>query len=158
MTTLQDFTVTDIDDRPVDLAQYAGEVVLIVNTASECGFTPQYLGLEELHQKYASRGLVVMGFPSNDFAQEPAPNPEIALFCQEHYGVTFPIMSKTHVNGDDADPLFLWLRRSLPGMFGDHVKWNFTKFLIGRDGRPIKRFGPTRTPRILVKEIEKALA
>src|SRR5262249_52503870 len=134
--------------------------MLIVNTASECGFTPQFDGLEKLWQAYRDRGLVVMGFPSNQFGgQDPGTNDEIATFCQRNYGVSFPMMAKVEVNGGNAHPLWKWLTSEKPGLLGTQaIKWNFTKFLVGRDGRVLKRYAPTDTPESLKKDIEAALA
>lgn len=158
MTTLKDFRATTIEGEDRSLADYEGSVVLVVNTASQCGFTPQYEGLEELHRTYADRGLVVLGFPCNQFGgQEPGGETEIAGFCQRNYGVSFPMFAKVDVNGSDAHPLFAWLRREQKGLLGGRIKWNFTKFLIGRDGVPIERYGSTTSPAKLGPDIERAL-
>lgn len=158
MTTLYDFKATAIDGEEVDLSAYDGKVVLIVNTASKCGFTPQYSGLQQLHEKYADDGLVVLGFPCDQFAnQEPGGEDEIAEFCQRNYGVTFPMMAKVDVNGSDAHPVFAWLRSEQGGLLGDKIKWNFTKFLIGRDGKVIDRYSPQTKPEKLAGDIVKAL-
>ena len=159
-TRLYDFDAVSIDGQPVHLAQHRGQVVLIVNTASACGFTPQFAGLERLHQDYAARGLVVVGFPSNEFGgQDPGSNEDIASFCQLNYGVRFPMMAKVKVNGADAHPLWQWLKGEAPGLLGTQgIKWNFTKFLVGKDGQVIKRYAPNDTPESLRKDIEKALA
>ena len=158
MTTLHDFTATDIDGNEVDLSDLQGKVALVVNTASKCGFTPQYEGLEELHRTYGDKGLVVLGFPCDQFAhQEPGDEEEIKSFCSLTYDVTFPMFSKVDVNGDDAHPLFRWLREQKGGVLGDRVKWNFTKFLIGKDGTPIKRYAPTTKPEKISADIEAAL-
>jgi glutathione peroxidase len=154
------FEATDIHGKKLSLKKYAGQALLIVNTASSCGFTPQYKGLQALHTKYASQGLVVLGFPCNQFgAQEPGPEEEIASFCEMNFGVSFPLMGKIDVNGPKAAPLYQWLCEQAPGLFGSQaIKWNFTKFLIGRDGQVIKRYAPQETPQSLEKDIEAALA
>jgi glutathione peroxidase len=158
-TSLYDFTATGIDGQPVALSQFKGQVLLVVNTASACGFTPQFAGLEALHQSYAAKGLVVLGFPCNQFgAQDKGSNGEIASFCQRNYGVDFPMMAKIEVNGSAADPLYQWLCAQAPGVLGTQfIKWNFTKFLIGKDGQVLKRYAPTDTPKSLEKAIEAAL-
>ena len=159
MPTLSDFKATRLDGTPEDLSTYDGKVVLVVNTASQCGFTPQLEGLEKLYEQYADRGLVVLGFPCNQFGgQEPGSSEEIGAFCQKNYGVTFPMFEKVDVNGDDAHPLFQWLREEQGGLLGDKIKWNFTKFLINRDGEVVDRFGPTTKPEKLAKDIEAQLA
>ncbi len=159
MTSLADFSATTLDGSPVDLSAYAGQVVLVVNTASECGFTPQYEGLQELYDAYGAQGLVVLGFPCDQFGhQEPGSEAEIGAFCQQNYGVTFPMMSKIEVNGDDAHPLYQWLRSEKGGLLGGKIKWNFTKFLVGRDGRVIERYAPTTKPQKLAGDVEQALA
>ncbi len=160
MPSVYDFEARTINGQTVPLNQYKGKVLLIVNTASACGFTPQFGGLEELHKDYGGKGLVVMGFPCNQFgAQDPGSNEEIAGFCQLNYGVTFPMMEKINVNGADADPLFKWLTAEAPGLLGSKaIKWNFTKFLVGKDGEVIKRYGPQEAPKGLAKDIEEALA
>ncbi|WP_340537813.1 glutathione peroxidase [Nocardioides sp. GXZ039] len=159
MTTLQDFSTTSLDGRTVDLTEYAGKVVLVVNTASECGLTPQYEGLQELYDRYADQGLVVLGFPCDQFGhQEPGDEAQIGAFCQKNYGVTFPMMSKIEVNGDDADPIYRWLKSEKGGLFGGAIKWNFTKYLVGRDGHVIDRYAPTTKPEALTDDIEQALA
>jgi glutathione peroxidase len=157
--TLSDFTATTITGDEQSLAAYSGKVALVVNTASKCGFTPQFEGLEKLHQQYADQGLVVLGFPCNQFGnQDPGSNEEIGAFCERNYGVSFPMFEKVDVNGDDAHPLFSWLREEKGGVLGDKIKWNFTKFLVGRDGAVIKRYGSTATPEKIAADIEKALA
>ncbi|PRY53989.1 glutathione peroxidase [Knoellia remsis] len=157
--TLADFSATTLEGDPQDLSAYDGKVVLVVNTASECGFTPQYEGLEKLWQDYRDEGLVVLGFPCNQFGgQEPGDAAQIGAFCQRNYGVTFPMFDKVDVNGDDAHPLFQWLRQEKGGLLGSKIKWNFTKFLIGRDGKVIDRYAPTAKPESLTGDIEKALA
>ena len=159
-TSLYDFDAVSIAGKPAKFASQRGKVVLIVNTASACGFTPQFTGLEQLWKDYAERGLVVVGFPSNEFgAQDPGSNQEIASFCQLNYGVNFPMMAKTQVNGANAHPLWQWLKGEAPGLLGSQgIKWNFTKFLVGRDGQVIKRYAPNDAPDALRKDIEKALA
>ena len=159
MTSICDFTAAQINGKPVDLKKFEGKAMLIVNTASACGFTPQFAGLEKLHQSYGPRGLVVLGFPCNQFgAQDPGSDGEIAAFCQVNYGVTCPMMSKIDVNGPKADPLYQWLATEAPGLLGTKaIKWNFTKFLVGRDGSVLKRYAPTDTPESLASDIEAAL-
>lgn len=154
------FEVKAKDGKPVSLSQYQGKVVLIVNVASQCGFTPQYAGLEELYKKYKDRGLVILGFPSNQFgAQEPGSNEEIQEFCQLNFGVTFPVMAKIDVNGKDADPVYQWLKQEAPGVLGtEFIKWNFTKFLIGKNGKVLKRYAPRDEPKDIESDIEAALA
>ncbi len=157
--TLFDFKATTLEGEERTLDDYRGRVVLVVNTASECGFTPQFAGLEELWKTYADRGLVVLGFPCNQFGgQEPRGESEIGDFCQRNYGVTFPMFAKVDVNGPDAHPLFGWLTEAAGGLMGRGIKWNFTKFLVGRDGQVIKRYASTTTPARLAGPIEKALA
>jgi glutathione peroxidase len=160
MTTVYDFEARSIDGKPVALKKFQGKVLLIVNTASACGFTPQFPGLEKLHESYGPQGLVVLGFPCNQFgAQDAGSDGEIAEFCQRNYGVTFPMMAKINVNGADAHPLYQWLAAEAPGLLGSKsIKWNFTKFLVGKDGRVRKRYAPTDTPERLAKDIEVALA
>ena len=160
MSTVYDFEALQIDGKPVALSKFKGKVMLIVNTASACGFTPQFAGLEELHQTYAKMGLVVLGFPCNQFgAQDSGSNGEIAEFCQLNYGVTFPMMAKIDVNGTQAHPLYQWLAEEAPGLLGSKsIKWNFTKFLVGKDGAVIKRYAPTDVPAGMAKDIEAALA
>jgi glutathione peroxidase len=155
-----DLVATDITGKPWPLAELAGKVLLVVNTASRCGFTPQFKGLETLWQTYKDRGLVVIGFPSNEFGgQDPGSNEEISSFCELNYGVSFPMMAKTQVNGPDAHPLFQWLKSEAPGVLGtEGIKWNFTKFLVGRDGRVIRRYAPKDGPEKLAGDIEAALA
>ncbi len=156
MTSLTDFSAAAIDGHAVDLSTYDGQVVLVVNTASKCGFTPQYQGLQALHDRYADRGFAVLGFPCDQFGhQEPGTEDEIAEFCEVNYGVTFPLFAKVEVKGEDAHPLFAWLTRDPNG--GD-VDWNFNKFLVGRDGRLVRRFDTGTEPESLAADIEKALA
>ncbi|MDQ6641993.1 MAG: glutathione peroxidase [Actinomycetota bacterium] len=159
MTTLNDFTANALTGEEQHLSAYAGQVALVVNTASECGFTPQYAGLEKLYEDYAERGLVVLGFPCNQFGgQEPGEAEEIGSFCEQNYGVSFPMFEKVDVNGDDAHPLYKWLRDQKSGLLGSKIKWNFTKFLLGRDGTVIKRYGSTTKPEKIASDIERALA
>jgi len=160
MPSVYDFEVKDIHGKTVPLSRYKGKVLLIVNTASECGFTPQFAGLEALWKEYADKGLVVVGFPSNQFGgQDPGANEQIESFCQLNYGVSFPMMAKVDVNGAQAHPLWKWLTEQAPGLLGSKaIKWNFTKFLVGRDGKVLKRYAPTDTPASLKKDIEAALA
>ncbi|MDV7175844.1 glutathione peroxidase [Gordonia amicalis] len=158
MTSAYDFTATGIDGNPVDLSQFRGDPLLIVNTASKCGFTPQYQGLETLHHDYQEQGLRVLGFPCDQFAhQEPGDEEEIKNFCSLTYDVTFPMFAKVDVNGPDAHPLFEWLRTQKSGVFGGRIKWNFTKFLVNRDGVVVERFAPATKPEKLVGPIEKQL-
>ena len=154
------FEAQSIDGKRVRLDKYKGKVLLIVNTASQCGFTPQFAGLEALWEAYKDQGLVVLGFPSNQFgAQDPGTDEQIASFCQLNYGVNFPMMSKIEVNGAGAHPLYQWLTREAPGLLGSTaVKWNFTKFLVGRDGRTVRRYAPQDTPEKMARDIEAALA
>ena len=160
MTTVYDFEALSIDGKPVALKKYQGKALLIVNTASACGFTPQFAGLEKLHESYGQQGLVVLGFPCNQFgSQDAGSNDEIASFCQLNYGVTFQMMQKIEVNGEQAHPLYKWLSSEAPGLLGSKsIKWNFTKFLVGKDGAVRKRYAPTDTPESLTKDVEAALA
>jgi len=159
MTTAFDFSANDIDGQPRDLSEYAGRVLLIVNVASKCGFTPQYTGLEKLWADYRERGLVVLGFPCDQFGhQEPGDEAEIKNFCSLTYDVDFPLFSKIDVNGANTHPLYKWLKEEKGGLLGSGIKWNFTKFLVGRDGKVRKRYAPTDTPESLAKDIEAALA
>ena len=160
MSTVYDFSANNIQGKSVKLDKFKGKVMLVVNTASACGFTPQFGGLEELHKNFGSKGLVVLGFPCNQFgAQDSGSNGEIAEFCQLNYGVSFPMMEKVDVNGGGAHPLFQWLTAEAPGLLGSKtIKWNFTKFLIGKDGAVLKRYAPTDTPASMAKDIEAALA
>jgi len=159
MTSAFDFTVRAADGTPHPLDQYRGRVLLIVNTASKCGFTPQYAGLEALWRTYREQGLTVIGFPCNQFGeQEPGDAAEIASFCSLTYDVDFPLMAKIEVNGAGADPLYDWLKAEAPGLLGlKAIKWNFTKFLIGRDGQVIERYAPTTKPEAMEADIVKAL-
>ncbi len=160
MNSLHDFTARQIDGQDLSLSSLQGRVVLVVNTASACGFTPQLAGLQKLHEQYAERGLTVIGFPCNQFGgQDPKPEGEILSFCQKNYGVSFPMMAKVEVNGASAHPLFQWLTRSAPGILGTQaIKWNFTKFLVGKDGLAINRYGSMDKPESLKADIEAALA
>ncbi|MFC7302515.1 glutathione peroxidase [Cognatiluteimonas weifangensis] len=160
MTTAYDFSATDIDGRPQALSQYRGKALLIVNVASRCGFTPQYAGLERLWRDYRERGLVVLGFPCDQFGhQEPGDAAAIKEFCSLTYDVDFPLFAKIEVNGAGAHPLWQWLKDEKGGVLGiDAIKWNFTKFLVGRDGRVRKRYAPADKPESLVRDIEAALA
>ena len=154
-----DFVAASIDGQPAHLSSQRGRVLLIVNTASACGFTPQFAGLQKLHDRYAAQGLTVIGFPCNQFgAQDSGSNSEIGAFCQKNYGVSFPMMAKVEVNGVNAHPLWQWLKKQAPGLLGSQaIKWNFTKFLVGRDGQAIRRYAPTDTPASIAKDIEAAL-
>ena len=158
--TVYDFQAKDITGNDVALDAFKGKVVLIVNTASKCGFTPQFAGVEELYKQYAGKGLAVVGFPSNQFlSQDPGSDDQIAEFCQVNYGVSFPMMSKIDVNGPAAHPLYQWLSAEAPGLLGSKaIKWNFTKFLVGKDGKVIRRYAPSDKPADLGKDIEAALA
>lgn len=158
MTTFHELTATSLRGQPISMADYAGKLILVVNTASQCGFTPQYAGLEALYQKYAARRLVVLGFPCNQFGkQEPGGVDEIEQTCHINYGVSFPMFEKVDVNGAAAHPVFRYLKQELPGVLGSRIKWNFTKFLIGRDGKPLKRFAPFTTPEKMENDILAAL-
>jgi glutathione peroxidase len=159
MANVHDFTVNDIHGKPVPLERYNGEVLLIVNVASQCGFTPQYKGLEALQHKYHDRGFEVLGFPCNQFgAQEPGSESEIAQFCEVNYGVTFPLFAKLDVNGDNAAPLYRHLKTAKKGLLGtEAIKWNFTKFLVDRQGAVVARFAPNDTPESIASDIEKLL-
>lgn len=159
MSNFHQHTATSLGGQPLSMADYAGKVVLVVNTASHCGFTPQYAGLETLYRKYAAQGLVVLGFPCNQFGkQEPGSADDIAQTCHINYGVSFPMFEKIEVNGGAAHPLFRYLKKALPGVLGERIKWNFTKFLVGRDGKPIKRFAPFTKPEKMEASIVAALA
>ena len=158
--TVYDFQAKDISGKDIALSAFMGKVMLVVNTASKCGFTPQFGGLEALHNSYAAKGLAVLGFPCNQFgSQDPGSDSEIAGFCQMNYGVSFPMMSKIDVNGPTAHPLYKWLAAEAPGLLGSKaIKWNFTKFLVGKDGQVIKRYAPLDKPASMEKDILMALA
>ena len=157
---IYEFTAKSLDGKDIEMTQYKGDVLLIVNTASQCGFTGQYSGLEQLHKDYAGKGLKVLGFPCNQFgAQEPGDSSEIGAFCQKNYGVDFQMFEKIDVNGKDAHPLYKYLTSSAPGVLGtENIKWNFTKFLVGRDGKVFKRYAPQVEPKEMAKDIEQLLA
>jgi glutathione peroxidase len=159
-TTVVDFELTTIDGQPLALSGFRGRPLLLVNTASACGFTPQFEGLEALHRRFGPQGLVVLGFPCNQFGrQDPGTNAEIGAFCQRNYGVSFPMMARIEVRGPEAAPVFRWLTAQAPGLLGTRaIKWNFTKFLVGPDGRTVRRFGPRTAPEQLVPAIEAQLA
>ncbi len=158
MTTIYDFGARTIDGVEQALEDYRGNVVLVVNVASRCGFTSQYEGLENLYEMYGDRGFVVLGFPSNQFGdQEPGSDDEIREFCSLTYDVRFPMFSKVDVNGDNAHPLYTWLRTEKSGVLGDKIRWNFTKFLVGRDGQVVKRYGSTTKPDKIADDIEQLL-
>ncbi len=158
MSSLYDFTINSLQGKEMNLVDYAGKVVLVVNTASKCGLTPQYEGLQALYDKYADKGLVIIGSPCNQFAnQEPGDSEAIQGNCLINYGVSFPITEKIEVNGKGAHPLFAYLKKAAPGTLTNAVKWNFTKFLVGKDGQPIKRYSPTTKPEQLEADIEAAL-
>ena len=154
-----DYSAIGLTGEPVDLSQYKGKVLLIVNTASACGFTPQYKGLEQIYRQFRDQGVVVLGFPCNQFGgQEPGDEAAIGAFCEKNYGVTFPLFAKIDVNGNNADPLFTQLKKDAPGLLGtEAIKWNFTKFLVGKDGKAVTRFAPSTKPEALAGAIEKLL-
>ena len=156
---LANFSADTLQGQTQSLATYAGKVLLIVNTASKCGFTPQYAGLEALYQKYKDRGLIILGFPCNQFgAQEPGSASDIGAFCQKNYGVSFPMFAKIEVNGDNAHPLYQHLKKSAPGVLGSEaIKWNFTKFLVDRNGQTVKRYASATAPEALATDIEQLL-
>lgn len=159
MSVIYDFTAQDLLGNTIDFADFTGKVLLIVNTASECGFTPQFAGLQALHEQYHDQGLVVIGFPCNQFGkQEPNDGAAIGEFCQRNYGVEFLMMQKIDVNGEHAHPIYTWLKSEQGGLLTDDIKWNFTKFLIGRDGKVIDRYAPMTKPENLTADIESALA
>ena len=160
MTTAFEFTAETLSGYPQDLKKYAGKVLLIVNTASKCGFTPQYAGLQALYDRYHGQGLEILGFPCNQFgAQEPGAADEIGAFCERNYGVSFPMFGKIDVNGAGAHPLYAWLTAQAPGLLGSEaVKWNFTKFLVRRDGSVFKRYAPQASPESMAADIEALLA
>lgn len=156
--SITDFTATTLDGQERSLGDFAGKVVLVVNTASKCGFTPQYAGLEQLWQRYRDEGLVILGFPCDQFGgQEPGSAEEIGEFCQANYGVTFPMFDKVEVNGSNAHPVWAWLKESKGGVFGSAIKWNFTKFLVGRDGQVVERYSPQTKPQAIEDDIARAL-
>ena len=158
MTTAYDFSATAIDGAERALADSRGKVLLVVNTATQCGFTPQLKGLEELYKTYVDRGLVVLGFPCDQFGhQNPAGDEETAAFCERNYGVTFPMFSVIDVNGDDAHPLYQWLKKEKGGLGPSSIKWNFTKFLVDAEGKVVKRYGSTTKPEKIASDIEKLL-
>lgn len=158
MATIYDYKALDNKGKELDFAQFEGKVLMIVNTASKCGFTPQYDGLEALNQKYKDQGFVIIGFPCDQFAhQEPGSNEEIAEFCRLNHGVTFQLMSKIEVNGKNAHPVYEYLKGAAKGTFGNAIKWNFTKFLISRDGKTVKRYAPTVKPEDMEKDIVELL-
>jgi glutathione peroxidase len=159
MAGIYDFKVNDIHGKSVKLDAYKGKVLLVVNTASQCGFTPQYKGLEALYEKYRSRGLEILGFPCNQFGgQEPGSEEEIETFCEVNYGVTFPLFAKVDVNGADASPLYRHLKKAKPGLLGSEaIKWNFTKFLVDREGNVVERYAPNAEPASLAGDVEKLL-
>jgi glutathione peroxidase len=158
-SSIYDFSVTTLEGKPLDLSTYKDKVLLVVNTASQCGFTPQYQGLQALYDKYASQGLVILGFPCNQFGQqEPGSASEIQSFCETRFGVTFPLFQKVDVNGKDAHPLFQYLTKAAPGLFGtETIKWNFTKFLVDRNGKVVERYASLAKPEDLDKVIQKLL-
>lgn len=160
MSTIYQFNADSLSGAPVNLEQYRGKVLLIVNTASACGFTPQYKGLEAVYRQFKDKGVEVLGFPCNQFGkQEPGTADEIGAFCEKNYGVTFPLFAKVEVNGDGAHPLFKHLKSEAPGVLGTQaIKWNFTKFLVRKDGTVYKRYAPQTTPQELTADIEKLLA
>lgn len=159
MSSLRDFSARSIDGAEVDLAAYDGQVVLVVNTASQCGFTPQYQGLQDLHDRFADQGFSVLGFPCDQFGgQEPGTEEEIAGFCERTFGVTFPLFAKIDVNGERAHPLYRWLKKQKGGLLGGRIAWNFTKYLVGRDGTVIGRYAPTTRPEKIAEDVERALA
>ena len=159
MASIYDFSALDNKGREVNFSSFEGKVLLIVNTASKCGFTPQYKGLEALYKKYKDQGLVIVGFPCDQFAhQEPGTDSEIAQFCEINFGVTFPLMKKIDVNGDDAHPIYKYLKTATKGFLGNSIKWNFTKFLISKDGTKVERFSPTTKPEALDRRIADFLA
>ena len=159
MTGVYDLVATTIDGKEQSLGDYVGKAMLVVNVASRCGFTPQYAGLEALYRRFSDKGLVVLGFPCNQFgAQEPGSEAEIAKFCSANYDVTFPMFARIEVNGDNAHPLYRLLKQAAPGILGSEaIKWNFTKFLIDREGRVVKRYAPNDTPQAIAKDIEALL-
>ncbi|MDY3306874.1 glutathione peroxidase [Psychrobacter sanguinis] len=159
MSTIYDFSAKDLSGNNVDFSDFKDKVLLIVNTASKCGFTPQFEGLEKLHQQYKDQGLVVIGFPCNQFgSQDPGSNDEIGAFCQKNYGVDFLMMEKIDVNGNNEHPLYTWLKKQEGGFLTDGIKWNFTKFLVNRQGEVVERYAPTTKPESIEADIVKLLA
>lgn len=159
MSTIYDFSAKDLSGNNVDFSDFKDKVLLIVNTASKCGFTPQFEGLEKLHQQYKDQGLVVIGFPCNQFgSQDPGSNDEIGAFCQKNYGVDFLMMEKIDVNGNNEHPLYTWLKKQEGGFLTDGIKWNFTKFLVNRQGEVVERYAPTTKPESIKADIVKLLA
>ncbi|WP_352338967.1 glutathione peroxidase [Psychrobacter sp. 16-MNA-CIBAN-0192] len=159
MSTIYDFSAERIDGTQQAFSDYQDKVLLIVNTASKCGFTPQFADLEALYQQYKAQGLVIVGFPCNQFgAQDPDSNENIGEFCQKNYGVTFPMMAKVTVNGNEAHPIYQWLKAQKGGVLTDGIKWNFTKFLVSREGEVLERYAPTTKPDAIKQDIEQALA
>ena len=155
MTNIFQFKATSIDSKEIPIESYKGQIILVVNTASKCGFAPQYKGLQKIYEKYKDKNFVILAFPCNQFGgQEPRNNKEIKEFCSLNYGVTFPMFSRAEVNGKNAHPFFKYLKKKLPGIMGERIKWNFTKFLIDKEGNPRKRFAPTTKPENLYKDIE----
>ncbi len=155
MTNIFQFKATSIDSKEIPIESYKGQIILVVNTASKCGFAPQYKGLQKIYEKYKDKNFVILAFPCNQFGgQEPGNNKEIKEFCSLNYGVTFPMFSRAEVNGENAHPFFKYLKKKLPGIMGERIKWNFTKFLIDKEGNPRKRFAPTTKPENLYKDIE----
>jgi glutathione peroxidase len=158
MTTAYDFAATTIDGEEQSLSAYEGKVLLVVNVASKCGFTPQYAGLEKLHREFVDNGLAVLGFPCDQFGhQEPGDEAEIKEFCSLNYDVTFPMFAKIDVNGDDTHPLYQWLKGEQRGLLGGRIKWNFTKFLVDRSGQPVRRYAPNTVPEDIADDIEELL-
>ena len=159
MSTIYDFSAKDLSGNNVDFSDFKDKVLLIVNTASKCGFTPQFEGLEKLHQQYKDQGLMVIGFPCNQFgSQDPGSNDEIGAFCQKNYGVDFLMMEKIDVNGNNEHPLYTWLKKQEGGFLTDGIKWNFTKFLVNRQGEVVERYAPTTKPESIKADIVKLLA
>ena len=158
MPTLSDFSARALDGSEVDLSAYAGQVVLVVNTASQCGYASQLPALQKLHDQYGERGFTVLGFPSNQFKQEPLGDDEMGAVCERNFGVSFPMFAQVKVNGKDTHPLYQWLRKQKKGLLGGRINWNFTKFLVDREGNVIGRYSPTTEPDAIVEDIEKALA
>jgi len=158
MASVHDFTATDIDGKDRKLSEFKGKALLVVNVASKCGFTPQYKGLEEMYRRHKDQGLVVLGFPCDQFGQEPGSDSEISEFCELNYGVTFPLFGKVDVNGAQAHPLFAHLKKEAKGLLGSEaIKWNFTKFLVDKDGKVVARYAPTDTPASIEKDLGKVL-